>query len=304
MSQSDCSVRPDANRFASRYSGSYPQNVMLELADPAGRYAVQRLIQPGGRYVVESGDELVVSLARGGGFCASMDLGAGVFTTDVRSETFVIVPPRTCATFVIEQQLNVINLSCSSKVLENGYYDVDRWPTVLQKRTWSDGLINQLVKTLSDGLVSSAICRDGNAFFVDHAIQLLIGKLDQMTDHTRPDRCGIMAPWRLRRVLDFLTANIAEEISLSEIASIAGLSVFHLVRSFKLSTGLSPYRWLMLKRIEIASRRLRGTTLSISEIAASVGFSDPGYFSRVFRREMGLPPQAFRLLECPSRPVA
>ncbi len=81
---------------------------------------------------------------------------------------------------------------------------------------------------------------------------------------------------------------------IAELARLSGMSEPHLFRVFKKETGLSPMVWLRRERMNHAKRRLVETNDSIAEIAEQVGFEDPFYFSREFKRVSELSPRAFR----------
>lgn len=98
----------------------------------------------------------------------------------------------------------------------------------------------------------------------------------------------------LIRVTDRLQDFTTQTASLQELADLAGLSRYHFCRAFKASAGLPPYQWQILKRIEKACSLLGATSLSVEEVAFSVGYDDPAYFSRLFRRETGFAPSDWR----------
>lgn len=93
----------------------------------------------------------------------------------------------------------------------------------------------------------------------------------------------------------YLYANYAREINLTELAALVHLSQTHLVHLFTARLGISPMRYLRHVRVENARRLLATTTLSVNEIAARVGFNDPLYFRRTLKRALGCTPTAFRL---------
>lgn len=105
---------------------------------------------------------------------------------------------------------------------------------------------------------------------------------------------GGLAQWQLKRVQDAMEDRLECSVSLVELAAVAGLSPCHLSRAFKVSTGLSPMRWLSKRRIERAKELLRDPTLSLTIIAQMVGYTGQGPFGEAFRREVGLPPGQYR----------
>ena len=73
-----------------------------------------------------------------------------------------------------------------------------------------------------------------------------------------------------------------------------GYSYAHLCRQFRNVFGLTPTTYLNALRIERAKALLETTDITVAEAAYTVGFSDPGYFARVFRKRVGLPPSRYR----------
>ena len=91
------------------------------------------------------------------------------------------------------------------------------------------------------------------------------------------------APHELVRARDFIRANASEDISLSAVASVAGLSRFHLLREFKRHFGFPPHAFQTHVRIERATTGLR-RGLPIAEAATLAGFADQSHFTRHFKR--------------------
>jgi signal transduction histidine kinase/DNA-binding LacI/PurR family transcriptional regulator/AraC-like DNA-binding protein len=98
----------------------------------------------------------------------------------------------------------------------------------------------------------------------------------------------------VRRAMVYLHEHYAEPLTRKDIAEHISLSTRHLDRCFCEQLGITPITYLNRFRIRQAKRLLRNSTLNMSEIAASVGFSDSAYFSRVFRRETGMSPTDYR----------
>ena len=83
-------------------------------------------------------------------------------------------------------------------------------------------------------------------------------------------------------------------VSVNEMAAHAHLSSSRFRRLFHQRTGFSPLEYLTRLRLNHASQLMAETALSIAEIARAVGYEDPLYFSRLFRRKMGVSPTEFR----------
>jgi AraC-like DNA-binding protein len=96
------------------------------------------------------------------------------------------------------------------------------------------------------------------------------------------------------KVISYLHDNFGQHLSTQELAQMAGLSVSHFERRFKIAFGASPRQYLVRVRIEHAAKLLLETDKTVSEIAHACGFYDHAHFSRSFRRLMKLSPTAYR----------
>ena len=97
----------------------------------------------------------------------------------------------------------------------------------------------------------------------------------------------------IRAVCDYLTANYAASVSLDELAKIACLSKYHLLRAFTKETGITPYCYLETLRIDRAKELLKSGK-SPAEVAQETGFSDQSHFTNAFKHMIGLTPGQFR----------
>jgi AraC family transcriptional regulator len=105
---------------------------------------------------------------------------------------------------------------------------------------------------------------------------------------------GGLSPWQLRRVLDFLSAHLSDDPTVSELARECGLSSGYFTRAFRQTTGVTPHQWLIGKRIERARQLLLGNGLGLADIALVCGFVDQSHFSRVFAKLEGESPGRWR----------
>ena len=104
---------------------------------------------------------------------------------------------------------------------------------------------------------------------------------------------GGLAPHVGRRLVEHVDAHLHETIRLADLAAVAGLSPFHLQRSFRASRGVSPQTFIAHRRIDRAKALLRGRD-PIAAIAFACGFSSQSHLTRVFRAATGLTPAAYR----------
>ena len=97
-----------------------------------------------------------------------------------------------------------------------------------------------------------------------------------------------------RHALAYMQHHYAERLSRERIATEAGVSESYLTQVFQNELGVTPWTYLARYRIAKACHALRTSEESITDIAISVGFDDPGYFSKVFRSEVGMSPREYR----------
>ena len=105
---------------------------------------------------------------------------------------------------------------------------------------------------------------------------------------------------RVHDAADFLLEHSAEKVSLEDAARVAGLSAFHFLRVFRRELGLTPHQFLVQARLRRAQRLLRGSALSVTDVAYEVGFGDLSHFQNTFRRLVGVTPGRFRRGSLPA----
>jgi AraC family transcriptional regulator len=103
-----------------------------------------------------------------------------------------------------------------------------------------------------------------------------------------------LTPSRLRLVIEFINAQIDQEIGLAQLAQVAGVSPFYFCREFKRSIGFPPHHYVMQRRVELSKRLLESTKKSITDISAELGFPTPSHFAATFRKLLGLTPTHYR----------
>lgn len=108
-----------------------------------------------------------------------------------------------------------------------------------------------------------------------------------------PATPGALDKTELHRIAEFVEDNIDRPIGLSELAQLVGISRFHFSRIFKLSTGLTPTRYIEDCRIKRACAYIKDTDMPLSNIALMLGYADQSHFTRRFRMHAGCTPAVF-----------
>ncbi len=106
----------------------------------------------------------------------------------------------------------------------------------------------------------------------------------------------------LDRARAFLDAQVGQAVRSDAIEAITGMSRFALARQFRAALGTSPYRYLVMRRLDRA-RRLIGSGAGLAEAAAASGFADQSHMSRHFKRAYGVAPGRWRAMTGRAQPA-
>ncbi len=99
---------------------------------------------------------------------------------------------------------------------------------------------------------------------------------------------------RVAEILNFITTNFQNSVTTAFLAEQFHMSESYFCSFFKSKTNLSPMEYINQYRIKMSQSLLKSTDNSITDIALTVGFSDPNYFSRTFKKITGFSPREFR----------
>lgn len=159
-----------------------------------------------------------------------------------------------------------------------------------------DALIQNIGLTL---LAETESNTPSGRLFTDSLIQTLTLHLlaNYSTARTAPAANGGLSGFRLRRVKEFIAENLEEDLSLTDIASVAELSQYHFARAFRKTVGMTPQQYVMQQRIERAKQLLSNAELPIVEISLRTGFENQSHFTTLFRKFTKLTPKSWRDLK-------
>ncbi|MCK6191181.1 MULTISPECIES: AraC family transcriptional regulator [Pseudomonas] len=165
----------------------------------------------------------------------------------------------------------------------------------LGEKTWEGTFFASAITTLW-GLTNSE--GPAHRILADATLTSIISGLFIMGGDTQADEKSIALPvWRQKKVEAYVDENLHEEINVFGMAEACGLSGRHFSRAFSEELGLTPHRWLTLKRISRAKELLLKNEMDIAQIADLCGFSNQSHFSRVFKDIVGKPPGRWRATE-------
>ncbi len=156
-----------------------------------------------------------------------------------------------------------------------------------------DAVIPLLLRALEREVEGTGV---GERLYVDAIrTQIAIHLLRHYADVAfRQHRSGAFSPRLRRAIIDYIDANLAQTITLDDLAALAGLSSYHFARRFKAELGMPPHSYVVARRVERAERLLKDIRVPLKLVAAECGFTDQSHLSRVFRRMRGVTPNAAR----------
>jgi AraC family transcriptional regulator len=233
---------------------------------------------------------------------AEAESGKRVWAYKNRPRYGLILPPGTNVEFRIKEKSNYRFIAME---FEPAYLlraaELQHLSNVEFFETWEhdDPLTWHLAEAIFEECESEA--RQGLLYSETASTLLALHVVRNLSNRPRPTNFlsrGGLTPAILRRACDYMVERLGDNISLSELASISGLSVGHFAFAFKQSTGVSPHGWLRRRRVDTAKALLRDRELSFSSIAISVGFANQSAFEAAFRKETGMTPTAWRRLHC------
>ena len=203
-----------------------------------------------------------------------------------------LVPAGEEGGFEAETRFNTIELSLSPALMENvaaelGSGSLRRLET---RHLLRDERIEHLARALENDFRSGT--PSGSLFADSIGVALAVRLLG--LDEKETERASRLSEIQLKRVVDFIEAQIQTPLSLETLSRVAGVSNSHLRTWFKAATGLTVHRYVLRRRVERARLLLLASDLSISEVAHLTGFAHQSHLSHWMRREIGETPRGIK----------
>ncbi len=152
------------------------------------------------------------------------------------------------------------------------------------------------VEKLASLLVEEVSAPSRHTAFSESLIAgIVTGLLDLSGAEEKP--CGRLTQAQMNKLEVFLASRTDFRASVVEMAAVVGLSESWFASAFKQTTGVTPLRWQLSKRIAMAQRLLLGSGLTVADIALQLGFSDQAHLTKAFRDTVGETPAAWRRLQ-------
>ncbi len=121
-------------------------------------------------------------------------------------------------------------------------------------------------------------------------ISRILGEFFRAAGNTAPEEDNV-----IDRVVTYIEENYDKEMTIQELAELAGLSEYYFSRKFKKQTGFTIHEYIIKTRVNSAKMLLKATSLSLREIAYKCGFTNESSFSNTFKKITGMTPGSFRV---------
>ncbi|MBS7696804.1 MULTISPECIES: AraC family transcriptional regulator [unclassified Chelatococcus] len=176
----------------------------------------------------------------------------------------------------------------------------------IQSRT-TEVITDPVIKQMSEALAALAPRADELSSVTADALRLAIvtrvlslrltvpsQRLEHSARKPQAAKSGLQK-WRFKRVADYVSANLAEPITLEDMASVAGLSRMHFAAQFRIATGIRPHDFLLRQRIGRAQELMTTAETPLVAIALDVGFQTQAHFTSAFKKITGETPHRWRM---------
>ncbi len=261
-------------------------------------FALVRFCQPAGAYPDPPTADYTLAINERGRGRMVFDVGAGRHSQPFRAGDLVLKPPGVATHFAVDgpHQKSFLSLPAPlMRQLTQSAGEASEMPDfgALHRGSFRSPAIARLLELI---WAEAAEDNPHGRLFSEGAAMALVATLLRLRRPEAAEAGGVrpLAPPRLRTVLDWIEANLAESFGLTELAAVACLSPFHFSRAFKAAMGETPRGHVTARRIEKAREYLEETDLPLAEIAQLCGFADQSHFTALFGRRMGMTPGAWR----------
>jgi AraC family transcriptional regulator len=206
---------------------------------------------------------------------------------------FLAAPPDTAGDFIADGPSHILTMTIPRARVEDFTRDSGAPIEVRQEETFrAPHLLRQLIRLwhkLADDALASRL-------FADQVMREVLHTLARRTDAHIPERHARerLAAHTLRRLRDFVESTLARDLDVTMMADVAALSPAHFARAFAATVRMTPYDYVMTRRLARAHELLARTDRSALDIALAVGFKTPSHFAARFRREFGVTPREIR----------
>lgn len=205
----------------------------------------------------------------------------------------LVAPPDTAGDFIADGPSHVLTMTIPKAHAEDFTRDSGARIDIRQEELFRDPRIaNQLIQlwhTLADEAPAARL-------FADQVMRVVLHTLARRTEARLPARHARerLPAHTVRRLRDYVESSLVDDVDVTTMARVAALSQAHFARAFAATLGMTPFHYVMTRRLARARELLERTDRPVVTIALDVGFKTPSHFTSRFRREFGVTPREIR----------
>ncbi|HLG98687.1 MAG TPA: AraC family transcriptional regulator [Bryobacteraceae bacterium] len=254
-------------------------------SDPAG--VVDGPARPHPVVVIHVGPSVNVACRRGERYHSGMAVHGDVD----------IIPAGTASRWELRQRDTALIVGVPSGLLRVAAAGLNRDPAraeVVNRFQLRDPQIEQIGWALKTEMETEY--RNGRLYLDSLGAALAAHLLEYYSPDVRGVRAirGGLSGRRLKELISYIEDNLSRDLSLPEIAKVAGLSVSHCKAAFRASVGRPIHQYVLCRRVERAQALLREGELSVRQVALEAGFAHQSHLAYHMRRVVGVTPKEFR----------
>jgi len=207
----------------------------------------------------------------------------------------ILAPPDTSCEFIGESAAHILAVTIPTSHVEAVAQDTGTRIDVREEAAFRDPRLAQQIVWLWHEL---SMDTPDPRLLVDHVMRAVIdtlatrpGSASRLSARARRER---LSHRTLRRLRDYVEHSLADDLDVSVMAQVAGASPAHFARAFAATVGMTPFRYVMTRRLARGRELLERTRRPANAIAVEVGFKAPSHFASRFRREFGVAPTEIR----------
>lgn len=205
----------------------------------------------------------------------------------------LVAPPDTAGDFIADGPSHLLTMTIPTARVADFTEDSGARVDIRHEEAFRDPQIGRQIVHLWHALVDDA---PASRLLADQVMRGVLQALARRTDGRvalRHARERLSTPV-VRRLRDFVESHLADDLDVTMLATVAGSSPAHFARAFAATVGMTPFHYLMVRRLARARELLERTDRSALAIALDVGFKTPSHFTARFRREFGVTPREIR----------
>ncbi len=205
----------------------------------------------------------------------------------------LVAPPDTAGDFISDGPSHILTMTIPKARVADFTEDSGIRIDIRHEETFREPLLARQLVRLWHMLADDA---PASRLLADQVMRDVLRTLASRTERPVPARHARerLSAHTVRRLRDYVESRLADDLDVPMLADVAALSPAHFARAFAATIGMTPFHYVMTRRLARARELLERTDRSTLAIALDVGFRTPSHFTARFRREFGVTPREIR----------